>query len=220
MTTRRQERGQDTRRRIVDVALVLFREHGYDGTTMRMIAGEAGISLGNAYYYFAGKDDLILELYAQLHAAHTARADEVLSLERGLEERLRGVVRAWVDEAAPYKEFAGTFFRHAADPNSPLSPFSQQSGPVRDSAIALYGRVLAGAKIAPLLADDLPELLWLYAMGIVLFWVHDASPETVKTYALIDRSTPLVIKLVNLTRLRLLSSAVEDIRALLAEISG
>jgi AcrR family transcriptional regulator len=220
VTTPRQERGQETRRRIVDVALELFREHGYDGTTMRMIASGAEVSLGNAYYYFGSKEELVLGFYDQLQSAHTVRAEEVLATEDELEARLRGVVRAWVDEAAPYKEFAGKFFRNAADPTSPLSPFSKESGPVRESSIALYGRVLDGTKVSPLVKDDLPELLWLYVMGVVLFWVHDTSPGAAKTYALIDRSAPLVVKLVNLTRYRLLRSAVEDVKRLLTEVKA
>ena len=211
-------RGLETRQRIVDAALELFRQNGYDGTTMRAVAQQAGVSLGNAYYYFASKDDLVLGFYDQLQQAHEARAVKVLARESELEARLRGVVRAWVDEAAPYKDFAGKFFRNASDPSSPLSPFSKQSSPVRDNAIALYGRVLDGTKVSPLVKDELPELLWLYAMGIVLFWVHDGSAGTKKTYALIDRSVPLVVKLVNLTRYRLLRSAVEDVKILLTEV--
>ncbi|MCU1624410.1 MAG: transcriptional regulator, TetR family [Frankiales bacterium] len=211
-------RGQETRQRIVDVALELFREHGYDGTTMRAIAKEARVSLGNAYYYFASKDDLVLGFYDQLQTAHESLAETVLAQETELEARLRGVVRAWVDEAEPYKDFAGKFFRNASDPSSPLSPFSKESSPVRDSAIALYGRVLDGTKVSPLVKDDLPELLWLYAMGIVLYWVHDASPRTAKTYTLIERSVPLVVKLVNLSRYRLLRSAVEDVKRLLTDV--
>ena len=220
MTTPRQGRGQATRRRIIDKALELFREHGYDGTTMRMIASEAGVSLGNAYYYFSSKEQLVLEFYDQLQSAHIARAEQVLAAETELEERLRGVVRAWVDEAAPYKEFAAKFFRHAADPNSPLSPFSPESRPVRESSIALMARVLDGAKVSPVVKGDLPELLWVYLMGVVLFWVHDDSVGTTRTYALVDRSVPLVVKLVHLTRYRLLRSAVEDVKQLLVAVKG
>jgi AcrR family transcriptional regulator len=218
VTTPQQERGAETRQRIVDAALELFREKGYDGTTMRAVAKQAGVSLGNAYYYFAGKDDLVLGFYDQLQTAHTAAAEKVLARETELEDRLRGVVRAWVKEAAPYKDFAGRFFRNASDPSSPLSPFSKESSPIRDNAIALYGRVLEGTKVSPLVKDELPELVWLYAMGIVLFWVHDDSPGQAKTLGLIDRSVPLVVKLINLTRFRLLRSAVEDVKALLVEV--
>jgi len=41
-------RGEATRRAIVETALRLFRERGYDKTTMRAIAAEAGVSVGNA----------------------------------------------------------------------------------------------------------------------------------------------------------------------------
>ena len=41
-----------TRSAIIDAALRLFRERGYEATTMRAIAAEAGVSVGNAYYYF------------------------------------------------------------------------------------------------------------------------------------------------------------------------
>jgi DNA-binding transcriptional regulator YbjK len=48
-----------TRSAIIDAALRLFRQHGYEATTMRAIASEAGVSVGNAYYYFASKQHLI-----------------------------------------------------------------------------------------------------------------------------------------------------------------
>jgi AcrR family transcriptional regulator len=222
VTTPRQDaasaRGEATRQRIVDAALGLFQEKGYDGTTMRAIATAAGVSLGNAYYYFPSKENLVQGFYDQLQSAHEQTCQPILDSEVELDARLKGVLAAWVDNAAPYKDFAGTFFRNASDPSSPLSPFSSESSPTRDAAIALYARVLEGTKVSPLVKDDLPELLWLYAMGIVLFWVYDASPGTRKTYALIDKSVPLVTKLIGLTRYRLLRSAVEDVKTVLLAV--
>jgi AcrR family transcriptional regulator len=49
---RRSTKGEQTRRVIAEAALRLFREHGYEATTMRAIATEAGVATGNAYYYF------------------------------------------------------------------------------------------------------------------------------------------------------------------------
>ena len=51
-----------TRSVIIDAALKLFRERGYDATTMRAIATEAGVSVGNAYYYFDSKEMLIQDI--------------------------------------------------------------------------------------------------------------------------------------------------------------
>ena len=56
------------------------------------------------------------------------------------------------------------------------------------------------------LRNRLPELLWLYSMGIVLYWVHDASPGCEKTYRLIDLTAPLAERLVRLARLPVLRS--------------
>ena len=63
------ERGELTRQKLVEVALRLFREDGYQATTMRRIAAEAGVSLGNAYYYFASKDELVHDSTARCSAS-------------------------------------------------------------------------------------------------------------------------------------------------------
>jgi AcrR family transcriptional regulator len=49
---------EDVRARIDEAALDLFAAEGYQGATMAGIAGAAGISTGNVYRYYAGKEDL------------------------------------------------------------------------------------------------------------------------------------------------------------------
>jgi AcrR family transcriptional regulator len=56
-----------TRERILDVALDLFVEHGFDGTSLRQIAEELGITKAALYYYFASKDDILMALHMRLH---------------------------------------------------------------------------------------------------------------------------------------------------------
>ena len=65
-------RAEQTKSAIVTAALALFRENGYDATTMRAIASAAGVSIGNAYYYFGSKEELIREFYARNQAEHAA----------------------------------------------------------------------------------------------------------------------------------------------------
>ncbi|WP_345706480.1 helix-turn-helix domain-containing protein [Kitasatospora paranensis] len=50
------DKSEQTRTLILDTAMRLFQERGYEKTTMRAIATEAGISVGNAYYYFEKKN--------------------------------------------------------------------------------------------------------------------------------------------------------------------
>src|SRR3984885_6121048 len=167
----RSTKGEQTRAAIAEVALRMFREQGYEATTMRAIAKEAGVATGNAYYYFDSKEELIQEYYARNQAEHTAACRPVLDTETALGSRLRGVLRALIDVQAPYHAFAAKLYKHAAEPASPLSPFSKESSPTRPAAMGLYAEVIAGPRTRPppSLQSRLPELLWLYSMGVVLY---------------------------------------------------
>jgi AcrR family transcriptional regulator len=219
---RSRARGEQTRQLILDTALRLFRERGFAETTMRAIAKEAGVAVGNAYYYFDSKEHLIQGFYDRSQAEHAAAAAQVLADERDFATRLRGVLHAGIDVNEPYHAFAATFFKTAAEPTSPLSPFSPESSPARDAAIAIFREVLEGssAKVDPELRRELPELLWLGWMGVVLFWVYDRSPGQRRTRRLIDGAVPLVDRLLALSRLRVLRPALRQVLALLALVKA
>jgi AcrR family transcriptional regulator len=213
-------RGEQTRQLILDTAMRLFRERGYARTTMRAIAEEANVAVGNAYYYFGSKEHLIQQFYVNSQVEHRAAAAAALATAKEFADRLRAVLHAGIDVNSPYHEFAGTFFKTAAEPTSPLSPFSDESSATREQSISLFRDVVEGStvKIDPELRRDLPELLWLGYMGVILYWVHDRSPGQAKTRRLIDGAVPMIDRLVSLSRLRVLRpvtrEAVELIRSL------
>lgn len=60
-----------TRALILDTALRLFAERGYERTTMRTIAAEAGVSVGNTYYYYDSKEHLVQGFYDRISELHT-----------------------------------------------------------------------------------------------------------------------------------------------------
>ena len=69
---------------ILRAAKKLFSEHGYDETTMQDIVREAKTSIGNAYFYFSNKEDLLTSLLEEAVGATWAQADEVIaSVEPG-----------------------------------------------------------------------------------------------------------------------------------------
>ncbi|MBP7488534.1 MAG: TetR family transcriptional regulator [Azospira sp.] len=53
----------DTRERILDAAEHLFTENGFEGTSMRMITGAAGVNLAAVNYHFGSKEQLIQEVF-------------------------------------------------------------------------------------------------------------------------------------------------------------
>jgi AcrR family transcriptional regulator len=212
-------KSEQTRTLILETALRLFEERGYDKTTMRAIAQEAGVSVGNAYYYFAGKEHLVQGFYDRIAAEHQAAVRPLLDRETDLEARLAGVMTAWLDIAAPYHEFAAQFFKNAADPESPLSPFSPESEHAREAAIAVHREVLAGAKakVPEELADVLPELMWLSQMGLVLFWVFDRSEGRERSRRLAERGARLTTRGIALARFRVLRPLVRDVHELFTD---
>lgn len=213
-------KGERTRAAIVDAALRLFQRHGYEGTTMREIARAAGVSLGNAYYYFESKEQLIQGFYDHAAALHGQQLPARLDGVAGFSDRLIAHLDLWLDLMAPHHPFAVTFFRNAADPASPLSPFSSASAPARTAAIELLQQVIDGSdlKAGKQVRAELPELLWLYHMGVVLFWVYDRSDGAMATRLLVRRTVPMVERAIELSRLPVLKATITDLVTLVADL--
>ena len=194
------QKGDQTKALILETALEIFHERGYEQTTMRAIARKANLSLGNAYYYFHSKEHLIQAFYHRTHEEHLAASLPALEKERTLKNRLLTVMRLKIETIEPYHEFAAALFKTAANPTSPLNPFSDESDPVRKESIELFARVVDGSNtsVPKDLRAELPYLLWVYHMGITLFWIHDRSPKHRRTYRLVDHTVDLVAKLITL----------------------
>src|SRR5947209_13772228 len=177
MSTRKKSKtrkSEQTKALILQAALEIFHERGYEETTMRAIARQANVSLGNAYYYFRSKEQLIQEFYHRTHEAHVA-ALAAGPNEKSLKAGLLKVMRLKIKTLAPYHAFAGVLFKTAAHPLSPLNPFAPGSDPLRQESIAVFRDVVehSRARIPHDLKQELPYLLWLYHMGVILYWIHD-----------------------------------------------
>jgi len=84
------------RERLVASAKELVHEQGVHRTTLAEVAERADVPLGNVYYYFKTKDDLVravLDRYTGEAAALLERLDR----QRTPQARLKGLVRAWVE---------------------------------------------------------------------------------------------------------------------------
>lgn len=220
VTRAKTTKGEQTKGRILAAALDLFRRVGYEATTMRSVADKAGVSLGNAYYYYKSKEHLLHAFYDEMHQEHAAAVARVLEEEKDLEKRLLGVLRTKFAVIDPYHKFSGLLFRSAADPASPLNPFHEESRHVREAETALYARALEGTrvKIPKDIAAELPELLWTYAMGILLFWIYDDSPDRARTQRMIDHTAHIVVRMIKLVSNPLLRPLRKATLRLLADM--
>lgn len=209
-----------TKALVLDTALGMFRTKGFAKTTMRAIAAEAGVSLGSAYYYFASKDELVLELYRESVAEQRAAASAAMANASGLGDRLKAALHAGVDALTPYHDFGGAFIGSALPPQSAVSPFGETSRLAREDAVGIFSEVIEGAKVPAFLRPQLPELLWLAYMGVVLFWVYDRSGDQRRTRTLIDGAAPLIAKLVSFSRLPVVKPMVEEALVLKARVQS
>ena len=72
-----------TRERILDIALELFAEQGYDATSLRDIAERLGTTKAALYYHFERKEDILLELHLRLHVLGREALEQLDLLEDG-----------------------------------------------------------------------------------------------------------------------------------------
>jgi AcrR family transcriptional regulator len=70
-----------TRERILDVALELFTEQGYEQTSLREIAERLGVTKAALYFHFERKEDILFELHMRLHALGRDGLDRLASLD-------------------------------------------------------------------------------------------------------------------------------------------
>src|SRR2546421_12511608 len=124
-------KSDETRARILTAAIDLFGRQGFDATTMREIAAEAGVATGAAYYYFESKDAIVLAFYDQAQKEMEPRLEQALASTTDLKQRIRALLDVKFRYFEPNRRLLGTLAAHA-DPQHPLSPFSAQSREIRE----------------------------------------------------------------------------------------
>jgi AcrR family transcriptional regulator len=131
--TPRTKKGRQTRERVLAAAGTVFARDGYVDARMSDIAGEAGVSNGALYRYFANKTDVFAALIANLHeefyerSGHTQHSLEdepleaLLEANRGYIEHYyenRDVMRAFIEAASVEERFRAILWdmrrRHVA----------------------------------------------------------------------------------------------------------
>ena len=197
-------KSEETRDRILQAALELFHDRGFDVTTMREIVERAGVATGAAYYYFDSKDAIVFAFYDLARRDMEPRLEKALGESRDLKERLRRIIEVKLAYFAPSRKLLGALSGHT-NPGYPLSPFSKQTREIREHDIQFFARALEGSRTpGPKdLKKYLPQLLWMFQMGMILFWINDTSKGQAKTKVLLEKSLEVVTRLIKLSSLPL-----------------
>ncbi len=178
-------KARQTREKILETALALFARKGYGETTLRDIAGEAGVSLGLTYRYFARKEELILLLYRQLAQE---LGEEVAALPPApIAARFSRAVGSCLDRLTPHREALGALFAVGLAPDSEMAVLGDRAAGVRDVVWHVYRQVVEGAtdRPKPRQAEQFATLFYALHLLFVLFWLQDRSPGQQATRELI-----------------------------------
>ena len=154
----------ETRTRILDAAEELFMQHGFEGTSMRLLTAKAGVNLAAVNYHFGSKDALIEALFRRrldpINAARTAELDRLEAESGGRPLAAEAIIRAFVGPSLRLMEDKGggrNFIRLLG------RTYTEPAKPIRLLIGQLYARVMERYKLA--LERALPhmpreELVW------------------------------------------------------------
>ena len=190
--------------RIVVAALTLFQAKGFDATTTKAIARKAGIAEGTVFNYFRTKEDIALYFFEQEvdHAIDAVRRSPRLR-KASLDEKLFALIQSQLAYIAPYEGFIGTALVEALRPGSKLGFLSHRAQALRHRYMAFVQELVEesvpdrGALPA---SWWVPDAFWIYYLGALLFWLHDASPRKQNTLAFLDSTLRIGVSILQRAR--------------------
>ncbi len=215
-------KSEATANKILEAALALFREQGFEAATMRGIAERAGVAVGGSYYYYASKDAIVMDFYRRSCEEMQEHIRRALEGTKNLEQNLLNLIQVKLVYFGPNRGVLRALLRNGADPKHPLSPFSAETTDIRDIDIAWFDRVVrqSGVRIPRDLGPRLPGVLWFFQMGVILFWVTDDSPRQCRTEKLLPLACKVVASLIRLSSLPLMRALRKPVLELIEIVAG
>ncbi|MFN2560423.1 MAG: TetR/AcrR family transcriptional regulator [Jatrophihabitans sp.] len=101
----------DARERVLDAAVELFAQQGFDGTSVSQVITRAGVAKGGFYHHFASKEALLYEVYGDLIGRQLDGMDEILRRQLSPADTLRALIADLVVTTAASARPALVFWR-------------------------------------------------------------------------------------------------------------
>ena len=166
--------GAAARARLYETAIDLIAARGYEQTTLRDIASQAGVSVGLLYRYFPNKHAVVMALYDHL-SADFARKVEAMPGGKW-RDRFLFALQASLDSLKPHRLALKALTPVlVGDPDDGI--FSARTSFARARVQQVFERAVTDASDAPspALAKSLGRLLYLVHLVVLLWWLLDKS---------------------------------------------
>jgi len=180
-----------TRERILEAAQKLFAGQGFEATTTRDVAREAGIAAGTLFNYFPTKEDI---LACQAHEAlDRARADFERCADEAasLDEALFASIAAGLRKLKPLRKHLPALLQSALSPLA-AAP-SGEAVSLRVSFLETVAELAEKHGVGELPPVAL-QLAWTLYTGVLVFWASDKSPRQEDSLALLDQSLKMFVR--------------------------
>lgn len=142
----------------------LFREKGFDGTTIRDIASAAGMHSGSPFYHFASKQEMLLAVMEQGLAEGLRKSEAVIAAKLPPEEKFRRLVRSHLGTIV---ETGNDFIPVLLYDWRSLTPANRRRViALRDRYDALWQQMLDELAREKLISGD-PRLARLFVLGAI-----------------------------------------------------
>lgn len=205
--------GAAARQRLYDIAIALITRQGYETTTLRDVAKEAGVSVGLLYRYFPSKRAVVLELYDELSAEYARRAS---AMRPGRwRDRFVFALKTSLEVLGPHRNALRALIPVlVGGPDEGLFADSTAFSRVRVQRV--FEEVVAGSTDAPAqrLAGAVSRVLYLVHLSVLLWWLLDRSAKqraTAALVALIRQILPSIALTLRLPPVRRFVIAADDL---------
>jgi AcrR family transcriptional regulator len=172
-------------------ATQLIAARGYEATTLREIAKEAGVSVGLLYRYFPSKQAVVIALYDELSSEYARQAAEMPTGK--WRDRFLFALRMSLQVLEPHQVALRALTPvMVGDPDEGI--FSARTAFSRLRVQRVFEQVVVEANDAPKqpLAEALGRLLYLVHLAVLLWWLLDKSSNQRATVALVSLTQQLL----------------------------
>lgn len=161
-------RRKAARAQILRAAADLFRERGYQASTVEHIAARLGMSKASLYTHFRAKEEMLAAISRETIEAFTRDLNLVLASRLGAEDKLRTVVRQHVQFVIANRSFLTVFFGEEAN----LPPrFMRSLAAQKDRYDKGVERIVEEGIRSGVFREMSPRLVVFALLGMVN-WVH------------------------------------------------
>ena len=174
--SRRKPKGAGAERRaeILSAAKELFTRQGFGRVTTRALAERAGLSQTGLYVYFRTKEEILRAIHDETHDTLRLEFDRAVASAGSGEERLRRLIRAYLDFGLAHPADYQLTFTVGPDALGPIAkdfsrPFEEQETGARNF-LRFRDHLAALAREGALGAHDpmlVAQLLWFIGHGTV-----------------------------------------------------